>query len=199
MMPNMIYIQIKNIKILLQYIESQYQNNIIIPDLNSAYNGIELLNLGIQMLKMGIENPNINEKSNLILQIQNFCNNLQNQNNGFMTPVNMMLNPMGMPFQNMNFNINNNQKLEKKLNVLFKNTAGEKINITPKYGTPINKVIEEYLAEIGLDSEDKKKFDFIYKAHRINVNDQKKVEDYFEKGVNWVLVHPKDNLIGGLQ
>ena len=196
MMPNMIYIQIKNIKMLLQYIESQYQNNIIIPDLNSAYNGIELLNLGIQMLKMGIENPNINEKSNLILQIQNFCNNLQNQNNVFMIPDNMMLNPMGMPFQNMNFNINNNQKMEKKINVIFKNVLGKPINIKPKYGTPINKVIEEYLAEIGLGSEDKKKFNFIFRGHPINYNEQKKVEDYFGNEVNFVYAYKKHDLIG---
>ena len=85
-----------------------------------------------------------------------------------------------------------------KINVTFKTTKGMKLNIYINFGKTVSELIKIYFKRVEKPYLFYRPQDicFIYNANRINFNDQKTVEQYFQGfNVNIVVNDTKD-LIG---
>ena len=68
-------------------------------------------------------------------------------------------------------------KLKKK-NITFQNIRGMRTVIIAKYGTPVKDVLKQYI-ENNYGFQNDKKLIFVHDAKRINENEVKAVEDFF--------------------
>ena len=173
--------QIDILKLQIANIEMQYNN------MNVPFQGEQLLNLGIQMFNIGLNSFNfgksisISSLDNYYIQLKNISEQLLNIINAYeisnhqMQMMIMQQNPL---MQAHNFNIQ--EKYEtKKMNLLFQiaNSSGTKVNIVCNHGTKIKDAFEIFSNKIGLN---KNHFQFIVNGQRIDYNDNRKIEQFFE-------------------
>ena len=68
----------------------------------------------------------------------------------------------------------------RKLNVVFSMTSGQKNNIVVDYGTTVDNLLKKYLNIIDKPQDE---VDFIYNGIRIELGDETKVEDFFNASI----------------
>ena len=201
--------QYKNMENQFDFLIAQSQNMgglaiIQSPIFNMA---IQILNMGIQMVNIGTQIPSIgmdiinykNQIQNIGFQIQNLGNQMNNPNNMMMPMNNNILN-MGMivnknilkfnNFDNNNdwvkgfekgmeskVNINN----KPKQNVIFQSNLGGTKGMHFDYGTTIGDALKKYLIDINKPEFIRnKKIYFLYNGRKINLDDETKIEKFFE-------------------
>ena len=71
----------------------------------------------------------------------------------------------------------------RKLNVVFSMTSGQKNNIVVDYGTTVDNLLKKYLNIIDKPQDE---VDFIYNGIRIELGDETKVEDFFNAGISGI-------------
>ena len=72
----------------------------------------------------------------------------------------------------------NNESQIEKINITFKNIRGMSTVIIAKYGTQVKDVLKQYI-EKNYGFQNDKKLIFVHDAKRINENEVKAVEDFF--------------------
>ena len=144
-----------------------------------------------------IENINNNINNNM-----NYMNYMNNINNYMIFPNNnmMMPNPM-LGFNLMDINYNDEewlkafefgnegqttlQKIDGKINIIFRTTQGITHTLSFKYGTTIDEVLKKYLDGINekecIYNQDEayRNFCFIYSGRRLELGDKTKIEHLF--------------------
>ena len=107
--------------------------------------------------------------------MQNIINNEMNYNQG--------INLMDMP------KINNNCIPDniKKINIAFEDSEGDKKLLSFPFGTTVESALKKYL-EINPKARNQKNLLFLYKATKIEENNNTKIENYFEAPVVKILV-----------
>ena len=201
MMNNNMYqtiiMQFLNLKSQIEFLGFQLQNSMI-SNFEFIMNGIGVINIGIQIMKINLENNMNSQILNITLQIQNL--GLQLQNFGYKIQNYGMINAdMGMQIQNqkmMNIKtLDINKSKDKIQNVVFQ-TGGIKNILTFPYGTTMKKVLEAYLIRRP-EIKNKNNLKFIYNMQIININDETKVEDFFNYSEMPKISVIYDDLIGG--
>ena len=183
--------QMKQMKIQFENLIFQINNfGINNCGINIQNMGIQMLNAGAKMVNIGIQLPTNGGLigSNIKQQIQEVLTNIQNivlqiDNKIQMEMMNnMMMNQMQMINMNIVNNINNKESINKdynynikKYNVTFDSPFGKIVFVIDKE-TTIKEVIEIYLKRVG---KSKDKLLFIYNADKINIDDNKKIKDFF--------------------
>ena len=198
--------QVENIGMQMKQMEVQFEN-LIFQINNYGINnfgmhiknmGMQMLNVGAQMVNIGIQLPanDIFTGSNLKQQLQEVITNIQNMilqidNKMEMEMMNnMMMNQMQMINMNIGNNIDNKESIKKnkdfsieKYNVQFK--LHDKINLVIDKETTIKEMIEIYLKRVGISKD---KLFFVYNGERLNIDDNKKVKDFFLKNSSLQLI-----------
>ena len=202
-------IQLKNIQIQFENINFQILNygiNNIGAQIENM--GIQMINIGIQMIDLGIQVPNIdNIETNIKQQMQDVMMKIQNisikiDNKNQMEMMNkMMMNQMMMnqmnqiPMFNMGINNDINEKFVKKneekpyeiekYNIEFRRLSKSSIKLLVlDKDTKIKDMLEIYQEKF---SNPKEKLFFIFNASKIKIDDDRKIKDLFNWGINPVI------------
>ena len=168
-------------------------NNLLMMNNNSMSE--QLLNLSIQLFNTGIQTFNIGKNMSLMIDNKKYYDPLKN----ISKRINSIINGMEQMIQNqimqqqmmmqqqqmmqheqieaqkqlMN-QFNNNFK---KINVVFKNTVGNRITIRAKVGTTVKELLDEYMKRaFGFPKENIK---FLYNVSTIDRNELTTVEKFF--------------------
>ena len=99
----------------------------------------------------------------------------------------MMNNPFLMQTMNIEMDNNKNENEDSgfKYNVEFRNYTGFIKNIVADEETTIKEVIKIFLKRIGKNELiDSKKVSFCYSADIVDINNEKKVKDFFRNNTN---------------
>ena len=151
-------------------------------------NMMQNMNMGGNNMNMGMQNMNM------------FGNNMGMQN------MNMFGNNMGMQnmdmfgnnMNNMNTNNINMNKIPGKILVNFSTTKGVVTNMSFDYGTTMKNVFELYLKRVGrsdLIGNIDDQIYFIFNASKMNINDNRKIENVLYEGSK-IIVNDVKDLIG---
>ena len=204
-----IRLQLKNMDLLVDNI-IQGNMNLNLSSSQIQNIGIQMLNMGIQVLNIGIQIPDINNNLNIHQEIQFVIeeikyidikinnpmrmplnmgmgiNNIMMNNNVGMGMNNMMMNNFGIQ---MNGNIENDNKMmqnieseTRKKDFIFETSSGKILNICVDYDKTIEDLIRIFFENINKPELIKKtdKILFLYNEFQIDINNKKKVSDYFK-------------------
>ena len=195
--------QVENIGMQMKQMEVQFENLIFQINnyginnfgMNIKNIGMQMLNAGAQMVNIGIQLPanDILTGSNLKQQLQEVITNIQNMilqiDNKMQMEMmnNMMMNQMQMINMNIGNNIDNKESIKKnkdfsfeKYNVIFQLELLN-INLIIDKETTIKEMIEIYLKMVGISKD---KLSFVYNGQGLNIDDNKKVKDFFHNSSN---------------
>ena len=145
----------------------------------------------MNMMNMGGNNMNMmNMGGNNMMNMMNMGgNNMMNMNN-----MNMFGNNM------MNMGINQNiEQAPGKITLVFATTQGLVTTMKFDLGTTIKTAIELYLKRVGrsdLIGNPDAKIWFLYNSRKLNINDNRKLEEVFLEIGCRIIVNDVNNLIG---
>ena len=139
-------------------------------------NMMQNMNMGGNNMNMGMQNMNM------------FGNNMGMQN----------MNMFGNNMNNMNTNNINMNKIPGKIPVVFSTTKGVVTHMLFDYGTTMKNVFELYLKRVGrpdlIGNIDDQLY-FIFNASKMNINDNRKIENVLFEGSK-IIVNDVRDLIG---
>ena len=136
----------------------------------------------------------------MMLMMGNMNNMMQNMNMGG-NNMNMGMQNMDMfgnNMNNMNTNNINMNKIPGKILVNFSTTKGVVTNMSFDYGTTMKNVFELYLKRVGrsdLIGNIDDQIYFIFNASKMNINDNRKIENVLYEGSK-IIVNDVKDLIG---
>ena len=163
------------------------------------------------MMMMAIFMGNMNNISNMNMGGNNMNNMMPHMNMGNMNNMNMFgnnmnnmnmnnMNMFGNNMNNMNMNtVNNADTTPGKITVIFTTTQGVNTTMVFDYGTTMKKVFELYLKRVDrenlIGNIDNKVY-FIFNSNKMDINDNRTVENVFQFGGCRIIVNDVHNLIG---
>ena len=129
-------------------------------------------------------------------QAQNMYQFLENQQN----MQNQFINPQVQGGAGNNFNQNNINNQNRKINLCFATIQGSRIMMKINPDDTVDEVLKKYLLRVNLDHLINKvdgKITFILSAQSLKFGDQRKIKDVAMVGnMNQILVNDTANLIG---
>jgi len=95
-------------------------------------------------------------------------------------------------------NISNNLDFpDKKINIIFKTTQGDEINIQLNQNRTIGMALELFIERMNLEKEKVDKINFIYNGAKIDLHDSTSLKKLFKNNNNpTIIVNDINNLIG---
>ena len=187
-----IKMQIENIKFQIDSMQ-MINNNLLMMNNNSTSE--QLLNLSIQLFNTGIQTFNIGKNMSLMIDNKKYYDPLKN----ISKRINSIINDMEQMIQNQIMQqqmmmqqqqMMQHQQIEaqqqlmnqfnnnfKKINVVFKNTVGNRITIRAKVGTTVKELLDEYMKRaFGFPKEN---IYFLYHSSKIDRYELTTVEKFF--------------------
>ena len=174
--------QIENMKLQIDNISIQNNNMFM---MNAPIGG-QLINLSMQMLNTGIQTFNIGKTMMMNMSIDNYYEQLKKvseQINNILNEYNMQQQMMMLQQMMMQQQIQENQNQANidnkspKINLRFDQPSGKRSPMSFKYGTRVYEALNQYIERtIGYPND---KIFFVYNANRIDRNEPKTVEEFF--------------------
>ena len=180
---------------------------------NGNMNGVDAFDPSMMAMAILMGNmnnmPNMNMGGNNMNNMNKIVNNMNmfgnNMNMGNMNNMNMLGNNMNMGnMNNMNMfgNNMNNMNINKtpgKVSLVFATTQGVITNMVFDYGTTMKNVFELYLKRVGrsdLIGHINNQIWFLYNANKMDINDNKTIENVIPVDGSRIIVNDVNNLIG---
>ena len=179
--------QIENMKLQIDNISMQNNNMFM---MNAPIGG-QLINLSMQMLNAGIQTFNIGKSIMMNMNMDNFYEQLKKVSEQINTMINeynvqqqqMIMQQQQMMMQqlmheNQNYqNQENNNNKPNYINIRFEHISGKNLTMVFKYGTKVKEALNQYIARTY--GNQNYKISFWYNAGKINENELRCVEDFF--------------------